>query len=261
MVQADEKRWRGHCRNISAALAPVPSELDDPKEHDVSPGTTGTTVELTASDGHKFAAYENKPADATAAVVVIQEIFGVNAHIRSVVDRYAAFGFHAIAPALFDRTERKVELEYTAEGVDEGKAVRAKVPWEAATADVASAAARVSSTGPVGVVGYCWGGSIAWLAANELPIAAAVGYYGGQVYQFRDRQPKVPTMLHFGAIDKGIPLDQVMAVRASQRAARVHIYGRADHGFNCDARSSYNELAAKLAQSRTLKFFADHGVR
>lgn len=227
----------------------------------MSPGTTGTSVELTASDGHKFSAYENKPADASAALVVIQEIFGVNAHIRSVVDRYAALGLHTIAPALFDRSEANVELDYTPEGVEEGKAVRAKVAWEAATADVGAAVARVSATGPVGVVGYCWGGSLAWLAANELPIAAAVGYYGGQIHQFRDREPQVPTMLHFGAIDKGIPLDQVMEVRASQPRPRVHIYGRADHGFNCDARSAYNELSAKLAQTRTVAFFADHGVR
>jgi len=224
----------------------------------VSPGTV---VELTASDGHRFSAYENKPGEAKAAVVVIQEIFGVNAHIRSVVDRYAELGLHTIAPALFDRIERDVELDYTSEGVEQGKAVRAKVAWEAATADVAAAVARVSSTGPVGVVGFCWGGSLAWLAANELPVAAAVGYYGGQVHQFRDRAPHVPTLLHFGAIDKGIPIEDVMAVKASQRAARVHIYGKADHGFNCDARGSYNEMAARLAHSRTVDFFADHGIR
>jgi len=227
----------------------------------VSPHPTGTSVELTAADGHKFAAYENKPAGASAALVVIQEIFGVNPHIRSVADRYAAMGLHTIAPALFDRAERNVELNYTPEGVEEGKAVRAAVAWKDATADIGAAVARVAATGPVGVVGYCWGGSLAWLAANELPIAAAVGYYGGQVHQFRDREPAVPTMLHFGALDKGIPIDQVMAVRASRPRTRIHIYAKADHGFNCDARGSYNALAAKLAEARTVEFLGQQGVR
>jgi carboxymethylenebutenolidase len=215
-------------------------------------------VHLNAADGHELDAYEVRPVEATASVVVVQEIFGVNAHIRSVVDRYASFGYHTIAPALFDRVERGVELQYDETGIARGRELAMAVRWEPAMLDIAAAVA--AATGPVAVVGYCFGGSLAWLAANQLPIAAAVGYYGGQVHDFVDQAPNVPTMLHFGELDHAIPLDQVEAVAVAHPLVPVHVYPGAHHGFSCDARDSYHPLSAAIALGRTLEFLIAHGV-
>jgi carboxymethylenebutenolidase len=219
-----------------------------------------TTV-LTAADEHQLSAYEVHPAGATAAVVIVQEIFGVNSHIRSLVDRYAAMGYHAIAPALFDRVEPNVDLDYTPDGVARGREIRAGIEWDDSMLDVAAAVNVVGSTGPVAVIGFCYGGSIAWLAANGLGVSAAVGYYGGQVHLFRGRQPAVPVMLHFGADDQTIPLEAVAEISAMHPDVELHVYDQAGHGFNCDARSSYNPAAADLALGRTLRFIKDAGVR
>ena len=221
------------------------------------------TIELQASDGHWLAAYEACHDGASAAVVVIQEVFGVNAHVRSVVDCYAELGYHAIAPAVFDRAERGVELPYTDDGVNTGRALRESLEWDVTVGcDIAAAVDHVSGSGPVGVVGYCYGGSLAWLCASWLGdrIAAGVGYYGGQVHQFRDQVPAVPTMLHFGELDPLIPLADVEVVAAERPEAIVHVYEGADHGFNCDDRSSYDKAAADLALYRTLDFLRANGV-
>lgn len=215
-------------------------------------------IEIKASDGHELSAYERCPEGATAAVVIVQEIFGVNPHIRSVVDRYADAGYHAIAPATFDRAERGVELEYDAEGVEKGKELAMGLGMENAMLDVAAAVAHVSSTGPVGVIGYCFGGSVAWFAAAQLPIAAAVGYYGGAILSALASAPKVPTMLHFGELDAGIPLDGVATIQPAYPDVPVHVYEGADHGFNCDARASFHAEAADLARSRTMEFLSEH---
>jgi carboxymethylenebutenolidase len=215
---------------------------------------------LTASDGHELDAYEVHPDGASASIVIVQEIFGVNAHIRSVVDRYASFGYRAIAPALFDRGERGVELGYDDAGRARGIELVMPIAFDAAMLDVAAAVDHVSETGPVAVIGYCFGGSVAWIAACDLPIAAAVGYYGGQIHAMVDRQPKVPTMLHFGELDHGIPLDQVSAIAAAHPEVPVHVYEGADHGFNCDARATHDARSAAIALGRTLEFLADHGV-
>ena len=215
---------------------------------------------LTASDGHELDAYEVHPEGAAASIVIVQEIFGVNAHIRSVVDRYASFGYRAIAPALFDRGERGVELDYDDVGKTRGIELVMPIAFDAAMLDVAAAVDHVSDTGPVAVIGYCFGGSVAWIAADVLPIAAAVGYYGGQVFGMNDREPKVPTMLHFGELDAGIPLDQVQAVAAAHPDVPVHVYEGADHGFNCDARPQHDARSAAIALGRTLEFLAANGV-
>ena len=215
---------------------------------------------LTASDGHQLDAYEVHPDGAAASIVIVQEIFGVNAHIRSVVDRYAEFGYRAIAPALFDRGETGVELGYDDEGRKRGIELAMQIAFDPAMLDVAAAVDHVADTGPVAVIGYCFGGSIAWISACELPIAAAVGYYGGQVFGMIDRQPKVPTMLHFGELDHGIPLDQVQAIAAAHPDVPVHVYPGAEHGFSCDARESYDARSAAIALGRTLDFLADNGV-
>ncbi len=217
-------------------------------------------TQLTAADGKELTAYELAPEGAGAAVVIVQEIFGVNDHIRSVVDRYASFGYRTIAPALFDRVEPGVELEYDDDGIARGRELATQIAFEPAMLDVAAAVEHVSETGPVAVIGYCFGGSVAWLSASQLPVAAAVGYYGGQVHALIDRRPGVPTMLHFGELDHAIPLDDVQAVAAAHPDVPVHVYEGAGHGFSCDARGSYDALSAAIALGRTLEFLVDHGV-
>ncbi len=218
-------------------------------------------IRLTADDGHELDAYEAGPADAAAGIVVVQEIFGVNAHIRDVVGRYAALGYRTVAPALFDRLERGVELGYTEETVTQGRAMRGAIDWDDTVRDVGAAVAHLSGNGPVGVVGYCYGGSLAWLAAHSLPVAAAVGYYGGQIIQFTDRAPQAPVLLLFGEVDYMIPLSDVTEIMRAHPTVPVHVYPGADHGFNCDARDSYHPEAAAQALERTLAFLADAGVR
>jgi carboxymethylenebutenolidase len=223
--------------------------------------TSGTNVRLTAADGHSFDAYEVHPDGASASIVVIQEIFGVNEHIRSVADRYAAFGYRVIAPALFDRVEAGVELGYDDAGIGRGRELAGEIKWGPAMHDTTAAVRHVAATGPVGIVGFCFGGSVAWLAGCELPVAAAVGYYGGQIHELNEREPSAPTMLHFGELDHAIPLDHVEAIRAAHPDVSLHVYDLAQHGFACDARGSYDALSATIAFGRTLGFFVSNGVR
>jgi len=217
-------------------------------------------IKLEASDGHTFDAYRAQPeGDTRAGLVVIQEIFGVNGHIRNVADRFAAVGFEALAPALFDRTERGLELGYQPDDIDRGRAVRAKVSSDVALLDVAAAVKCLARTGrPVAVVGYCWGGSLAWAAATRLPgLAGAVSYYGGQVAEMADEQPDCPVMLHFGETDHSIPMEQVETVRAKHPALPLFIYP-AGHGFSCDERGSFHAPSAELAFGRTVEFLNAH---
>jgi carboxymethylenebutenolidase len=213
-------------------------------------------ITLTAADGHELSAYVARPeAEPIAGLVVVQEIFGVNAHIRSVADGYARDGFLAVAPALFDRIERGVELAY--EGADMQKAMTfvPKLDVEKALADVAAAMefAAHAAGNKVGVVGYCFGGSLAWLAATRLHPAAAVGYYGGRIANYAAETPSAPVMLHFGKQDKHIPAEEVEKVHAAHPEVEIYWYD-AGHGFNCDARASYNMEAAQLARQRSLSF-------
>jgi carboxymethylenebutenolidase len=190
-------------------------------------------------------------------VVVLQEIFGVNGHIRAVTDAFAAAGYTAIAPALFDRVRRGIELDYTPAEQQQGAGYRKQIAPETALKDIAAAAAVVRHSGRTGVVGYCWGGSLAYLAACELPLAAAVVYYG-RVGDFLEKKPRCPIMYHYGATDHAIPLAEVERVRAAQPAAPLYVYEGAGHGFNCDQRDSYDAQAAALARTRTLDFLARH---
>lgn len=213
---------------------------------------------LTSADGHQFDAYET--GEGTKGIVVVQEIFGVNPHIRSVTDRVAAASYRAIAPAFFDRVETGVELGYDGDGMTAGIGYASKLDWDNTMADVTAAIEHLHSHGvtSVGIVGFCWGGTTSWLAASSAPVQAAVGYYGGGVVSMIDKTPTVPTMLHFGALDTHIPLDGVEAVAAAHPEVPVHVYDEADHGFHCDARESYHPESAKLAWDRTLEFFAEH---
>ncbi len=218
----------------------------------------GTTVTLTAADGHSFSAYQAGPADATAGVVVIQEIFGVNHHIRNMVDRLAAEGFRAIAPALFDRAQRGVELGYTGDDIAAGRDLRGKVPDAGAVMDIEAAAAALGGV-PVGIVGYCYGGTIAWWGATRSKaFKAASGWYGGGVAGTATEVPNCPVQLHFGEKDTGIPMSDVEKVRAAQPGVAIYVYAGAQHGFGCDERGSYSAPDAALAQSRTVAFFREH---
>lgn len=218
----------------------------------------GERIELTASDGHRLGAYLARPdGPPKAGLVVCQEIFGVNDHIREVADGFAAESYLAIAPALFDRLEPGVELDYTADDTARGRALRTALAWETVMLDV-GAAAEEARTGPgVGVVGYCWGGSLAWLAACRLEVAAAVGYYGGQIYEHRAERPACPVLLHFGLRDPIIPNEHVEEIAKLHPEAAIFSYD-AGHGFNCAARADYRPEAAALARQRTLQFLAQH---
>ena len=218
----------------------------------------GTAIALTAEDGHRLEAFE-APAEGAAkgGLVVVQEIFGVNEHIRGVCDSFAAEGYAAVAPALFDRVERGVELDYGEDTFLRGRALRADVAWDHVVLDVTAAAERLAPLGPVGIVGYCWGGSVAWLAACRIDLACAVGYYGGHIIEFNDERPRCPTMPHFGERDPFIPMGDVETIRTAHTEVPVHVYN-ADHGFNCEVRSSYEPESASLARERTLAFFAQH---
>jgi carboxymethylenebutenolidase len=218
----------------------------------------GQTIKLSAKDGHEFQAYRADPAGKPrGAIVVIQEIFGVNAHIRRTTDGFAAQGYVAVAPALFDRWERGTELGYDAKSIEEGRTIRGKIALEGSLADLQSAIDYARSFGKVGVVGYCWGGSLAFLAATRLGgVAGAVGYYGGMIAAHAQERPKVPVMLHFGEHDKSIPMSDVEKVKAARPEVPIHVYD-AGHGFNCDERADYSAGNAKLALERTLKFFGE----
>ncbi len=216
----------------------------------------GTMVTLTAADGHELQAYRAEPeAAAGPGLVVIQEIFGVNSHIRGVADGYAADGFTVLAPALFDRVRPGIEIGYSDEEVAEGREIRAKIEFHDAVADVAAAVHALAQEMPkVGVVGYCWGGSLAWAAATHIDgVACSVSYYGGNVPDMADEQPHCPILLHFGDADQSIPMDRVEAFRAAQPSLPVHIYP-AGHGFNCEQRGSYHAESAALARERSLEF-------
>ncbi|HLT01956.1 MAG TPA: dienelactone hydrolase family protein [Geminicoccaceae bacterium] len=219
----------------------------------------GKIVEGTAADGHRLSMYRADPAgERRGALVVVQEIFGVNGHIRSVCDDYAGQGYVVIAPALFDRVERGIELGYGPEDVTRGRALREKVSLDQALADVEAAAKEVAAHGKIGVIGYCWGGTVAWVAATRSrTFAAAVSYYGGGVPDLAQEQPNCPVLLHFGDQDQSIPLAGVEKVKAAHPELPVHIYP-AGHGFNCDQRASYHAESARLARERTLAFLREH---
>ena len=216
----------------------------------------GESVTLRAADGHELGAYVARPADQPlAGLVVVQEIFGVNAHIRMVADEYAADGFLAVAPALFDRIERGVDLGY--EGADMQKAMSfiPKLDRDKAVIDVAAALdfARKASGKKAGVIGYCFGGTVAWLSAARLHPDAAVGYYGGGIGNYAAETPSCPVMLHFGKQDTHIPATEVEKIHSAHPQVEIYWYD-AGHAFNATPRSSYNAEAARLARQRSLAF-------
>jgi carboxymethylenebutenolidase len=218
------------------------------------------SVSLRAADGHVFSAYVARPAgEPIAGLVIVQEIFGVNSHIRSVADGFAKDGFVAVAPALFDRIQPGIELGYEGADLETAMSLIPKIDAEKAVADIAAAidyAAKATSK-KVGVIGYCFGGTLAWLAATRLHPAAAVGYYGGRIGNYAAETPTCPVMLHFGREDTHIPASEVEKVHSAHPEVEIFWYD-AGHGFNCNPRASYNAAAAKEARQRSLQFFKKH---
>jgi carboxymethylenebutenolidase len=226
----------------------------------------GHMIDLKAADGTTFPAYVAGPAGnpkAKGGLVVLQEIFGVNSHIRAVADGYAADGYFVVAPATFHRVQPGVDLGYTEADMGTGFGFKTAVeglPAPGVMADIQAAIDHASQAGKVGIVGYCWGGLLTWRAACTLQgLSAAVPYYGGGMTAAAEaaREPTVPVMVHFGDQDHWIPMDTVEVFKKAQPDVKVHVYA-ANHGFNCDQRGSYNEAAAKLARERSLAFFAQH---
>jgi carboxymethylenebutenolidase len=218
----------------------------------------GKFTTLMARDGHEFNAWLAAPTGAArGALVIAQEIFGVNHHIRGIADGFAAAGYVTIAPCLFDRIRRGIELGYSEPEVQEGRGYRLQTPKEKTLLDLGASINVVRHAGRVAVVGYCWGGSLAYLAASELPIACAVSYYGGQIAkEHLGKSPSRPVLYHFGERDPNIPLADIDKIRAADPNGIFHLYP-ADHGFNCDERSAYDAASAQIARDRTLAFLAE----
>ena len=218
----------------------------------------GRTITLAASDGHRLNAYRADPAPpARAGLVVIHEAYGLNAHIRDVCDGYAEDGYLVIAPSLYDRVESGVELGYDAASYARARELRPKIGWDDGLLDIAAAVQEAGGPTKTGVIGFCFGGSMAWLAATRLQVACAVSYYGVQIHNFHEEEPACPVMLHFGESDPGTPRENIDAISAEHPDIPVHLYN-AGHGFNCDARDEYHGESAGIARTRTLAFFEQY---
>ena len=220
----------------------------------------GRHITLTASDGFKLGAYRADPTSPhMGGIVVIQEIFGVNHHIRAICDRLADAGFSAVAPALFDRIEPDFESGYSPAEIQSCMRFVQNPDFPAFLRDTAAAIQELKPTGPVSVMGFCLGGTVAFSAACELDgLTSADCYYGGFIVKMADRKPRVPTQMHFGTLDAHIPMSDVATIRASRPECQVYVYEGADHGFSCDERASYHEAADRLSWGRSMEFFKRH---
>ena len=217
----------------------------------------GQHFSLVASDSFKLGAYRAEPSGtAKGGIVVIQEIFGVNHHIRAVCDRLAAEGYAAVAPALFDRQQPNFECGYSPNEIAYARKFVANPDWGAMMKDVQAAIDDAKKSGPTAIIGFCLGGSLAFLAAAKLSgLAAAIGYYGGQIVKNADEKPKVPTQLHFGEKDASIPMSDVEIIKQKRGGdCEIYVYPGAQHGFHCDERGSYDEASSKLAWQRSTAF-------
>jgi carboxymethylenebutenolidase len=220
--------------------------------------SVGHWINIKAEDGHELAAWRDGPEDAQHCLVVTQEIFGVNSHMRYACAQLAAEGFAVIAPALLDRAERGLQLGYSAEDLQHGFALRAQVPESATVADI-EAARAVFGAAKVGIIGYCWGGRVAWWGATRSDrFAATVAWYGGGIAADKDEKPRIPVQMHFGEKDHSIPLDHVEAIRAAQPGVEIFVYPGAEHGFGCEERPTFEPKSYELAQARTVEFFRKH---
>ena len=211
-------------------------------------------LEIVAKDNHRFSAYISQPSGKPkAGIVIIQEIFGVNKHIKEVTDLYASKGYLCIAPSLFDRIEKHVTLNYDENGISKGRNLKELCDKDALK-DIEASISVASSAGKVAVIGYCWGGSLSWRIGCEASnLSASISYYGGDIPKLKDLEPKCKVLTHFGEFDKGIPINDVKIFEETQPDVLTYTYP-ADHGFNCDHRSQYNKTCANIALGRTLKF-------
>lgn len=219
----------------------------------------GKQFSLTAADNHSLGAYRADPAGTPkGAMVVVQEIFGVNSHIRNVCDRLAAEGYVAIAPALFDRFVRDFQSGYSPDEVAHARSYLAKIEWPKILLDIQAALDEVKPAGPLGVIGFCLGGSAAFLSATRINgLKAAVAFYGGQIVKFADEKPKCPVQMHFGETDASIPMSDVAIVKEKRPDCEIYTYP-AGHGFYCDERASFHNPSATLAWERTIAFLDKH---
>jgi carboxymethylenebutenolidase len=222
-------------------------------------GTLMSWFSLMASDGHRFKVFEQWPVDAPRGmVIVLQEIFGVNAHIESVCRKLAAQGWLAVAPALFDRTPGDQALGYLAPDIELGRAKKEQIGADLALRDIEAVCQWGQNQGyKMAVLGFCWGGTLAWLAANRIALDACIIYYGTQVAENLKAIPTVPVLMHFGEADHHIPVAHVQKIACASPQSQIHLYP-AGHGFNCEMRNSFHEPSATLAEQRTQKFLADH---
>lgn len=220
----------------------------------------GQTIKLTAKDGFKPTAYEAKPSGkARGGLVMIQEIFGVNNHMKRTADTYAAAGYHVVTPGFFDRVGKDIQLGYGEADIAKGREIRGKLNWDQILADVQAGIDALKGAGKLGIIGYCFGGSVAWLGATRFKdFSASVCFYGGNIAQFSEEKPNCPVQMHFGETDHAIPMSDVGKIRANQGAkVEIQVYP-AGHGFNCDERGSYHEPSAALARERSLAFLKQY---
>lgn len=222
----------------------------------------GKMITLKASDGHQLDAYRADPAGKPkGCMIVIQEIFGVNDHIKSVADRVAANGYLAVAPCMQDRAQKGFEVGYTPADIEKGREMRGKVKNEDSIKDLQATFdyLKEQNAGKIGCMGYCWGGSLAWLAAAHIDgLAVAISYYGGDVANNTDLKAKCPVMFHFGAKDMSIPMDKVELVKTKLSQHPTYVYMDAGHGFSCDARGSFHKESHELAMSRSKEYVAKY---
>ena len=220
----------------------------------------GKQFTLTTTDKHTLGAYRADPAGAPkGGMVVVQEIFGVNHHIRAVCDRLAALGYVAVAPAVFDRFVRNFESGYTPDEIAHARSYLGNLNWDNMVKDIEAAVGDLKNVGWKGVIGFCMGGTAAFLAACRIPgLSAAVAFYGGMIAKFADEKPKCPLQMHFGEKDEGIPLTTVEEIKKKQPQAETSVYPGAPHGFYCDERASYRKDAADIAWTRTVEFLGKH---
>ncbi|HEX7813657.1 dienelactone hydrolase family protein [Dyella sp.] len=218
----------------------------------------GTTIDIIASDNHRLAAYVAEPAgEPVGALVMLQEFFGVNQHIRDMAEQYAGDGYYVIAPAIFDRVERGVELGYDQAGIEKGRALRAQLVLDQTMLDIQEAIDTAARVAPVATLGYCWGGSLAYLAAARLTgVTCAVGYYGAQIAGHANETLHAPVLLHYAEHDEYIPLADMEKVRDLHPEIEMYLYPGTEHGFSCNDRQYYEPTSAALARERSLAFLS-----
>ena len=211
-----------------------------------------------AKDGHIVDLYVAKPkSQAVATVIVLQEIFGITDHIQAICQQYATHGYLAVAPALFDRIQKNIVLDYSS--IKEGRDYKMQLQDEQVLLDIAAAAATAENDLKVAVIGFCFGGALSYLASTRLNLNCAISYYGGGIAEkYINQKPLCPIMYHFGALDPIIPSTDVAAIQSNHPEGVFHIYDNAGHGFNCSDRKDYHEESAKIASTRSLDFLKLH---